>query len=534
MESEDEFAYTYASFFKEEPDLTTNKSAIKKIDNDVDTTTTTTTTNDEDYDAAITKATVAADSDTIIINIFSKSEKNNNLNVNANGCDEIKKTIYKNNNGTNVAILSELEKLDNSSNTIKSYNTVRNRIKKKCNNELPTFIDGYGLSDSKIYTTVTHDTTHSTTRNSTQINHSNDVNAHDDEGLLFEDGINNSTTIHHKDNFRKSDQHHTHNRKSLIHSNNSNTRFSRNTSDKMMQKRKYEYNSTSESCNDDDNDDENYNVRKNTTTTTMVIEKTPKKSVKLKKPSKRRKNDTALNVGCGGGDDDTDDNESNEFCDNIVKNTKTPSSSSSSSPPSRSMHDHIIDNSLISVISLKDLKRKDRSLAEHCNILTIHSPKLMLKIKEENQAFYKALLSTTPVEMVRKAGQNCVQFGNMEYLEWCELVLLQLCNLKKPLVLENTWRSVCEYVNENMWCLELKKTLEQYQPSSTTLMSILHRNRRVKKDRGYIVGDEAFKTRPLVNYEILSKYKLGGNIHDVYIHSKTKFNFNSASVKYSI
>lgn len=458
MESEDEFAYTYASFFIEEPDV-------------------------------IKKSTIAKDSDSETIS--------NNINVDVNSCSEIEKTIHKNNDS--VTILSEREKLDESD-TIKSYNTVRDRIKNKCN-ESHTSIVGDGLSNSKVYTSDTYDATHSITRNFNQINYSNDINADDDEGLLSEDGVNNYTTIHHKDNFRKSE----HNRKSLIHSNDSDTRFSRNTRDKMMQKRKCEYDSNVDSCNDDENDEKH--------TTITMVKKTPKKSAKSKKPTKRTKNDTATI------------NDDSEICDKIVK--------SSSAAPLRSMYDRI-DNSIISVISLKDLKRKDRSLAEHCNILTIHSPKLMSKIKEENETFYKVLLSTTPVEMVRKAGQNCVQFGNMEYLEWCELVLLQLCNLKKPLVLENTWRSICAYVNENMWCLELKNTLEQYQPPLTTLMAILHRNRRVKKDLGFIVGDEAFKTQPLVNYEILSKYKLGTDIHDVCIHSKTKFNFKSASVKYNI
>lgn len=233
----------------------------------------------------------------------------------------------------------------------------------------------------------------------------------------------------------------------------------------------------------------------------------PKQPSSLK-PSKKRSKKIIDN------DDDDDDDDVEDGDDYFDNDLITPTTSivthrrngnKTNNKKKKINYDDVDSNGVhkfIKAITLKDLKTRGEKNAQ--NLIYRYDPDRTMEIEKAHPTLYRAMVSETPSNMIRRACQNYTVYDNIVFLEWCEMVLLQLCDLKKPLLLLNSWSCVQQYAIDNSWSVELTKAFDQYQARPVKLVKILELNHRVKLERGYIKhSGQAFATKPLVNYEVL-------------------------------
>lgn len=126
-----------------------------------------------------------------------------------------------------------------------------------------------------------------------------------------------------------------------------------------------------------------------------------------------------------------------------------------------------------------------------------------------NPPLLDAVLETSPEKMILLASQNVQNYTNLEFLEWSECVLIQLCTLKKPINATNLlWKQLQLLVEKDQWSMQVVHNLKRIIGVNITLLSILERNHAFKIKTHHLDPQESFVTKPLINYAVLRTYKL--------------------------
>ncbi|ACH96203.1 hypothetical protein OrNV_gp073 [Oryctes rhinoceros nudivirus] len=126
-----------------------------------------------------------------------------------------------------------------------------------------------------------------------------------------------------------------------------------------------------------------------------------------------------------------------------------------------------------------------------------------------NQPLLDAVLETCPDKMILLASQNIQNYKNLEFLEWSECVLIQLCTLKKPINATNfLWKQLQLLVEKDQWSMQVVHNLKRIIGVNVTLLSILERNHAFKIKNHQLDPQESFVTKPMINYAVLRTYKL--------------------------
>lgn len=115
----------------------------------------------------------------------------------------------------------------------------------------------------------------------------------------------------------------------------------------------------------------------------------------------------------------------------------------------------------------------------------------------------------TPDDMVNWAFCNRENIDNMLLLEWSEAVILQLCDLEKPLNFENmTWSQAKNIYLDNLWNIIIALPLRKASGTTRNLDYYMKKNHQYKIQTFGMPSEQMFLTRPSINYNLLKSFNI--------------------------
>ncbi|ATY70234.1 OrNV gp073-like protein [Tomelloso virus] len=155
-----------------------------------------------------------------------------------------------------------------------------------------------------------------------------------------------------------------------------------------------------------------------------------------------------------------------------------------------------------------------------------------IKSITDNPQLLDAAIIDCSDKMVETAFQNIKNQRNIELLEWSELVILQLCKLKKPTTFTTMiWKQIQQSVINEQWEIKIVHNIKKYVDKSKTLLEILEENHKFKIDMHKLNPLYTFVTRPVINYPVLKQYRLMPDVMTKPMHiNRLPLNFKKIKV----
>ncbi|AQN78602.1 ACH96203.1 unknown protein [Kallithea virus] len=126
-----------------------------------------------------------------------------------------------------------------------------------------------------------------------------------------------------------------------------------------------------------------------------------------------------------------------------------------------------------------------------------------------NSNLYHALLLMFPETVIETACQNINNHYNLGIMEWSELVLIQLCTIRKEVDIDGLqWPQLRLFVENNQWSVELTQNIKKFIGSGFTLMNMLDINHKFKVDVHKMNNSNVFIHQPYINYQCLLSYRI--------------------------
>jgi len=131
-----------------------------------------------------------------------------------------------------------------------------------------------------------------------------------------------------------------------------------------------------------------------------------------------------------------------------------------------------------------------------------------------NKSLYRALILISPDSIIETACQNINNFNNLEMLEWSELILIQLCTLRKEIDIKILlqWPAVQLFVEHNQWSIEVTQNIKRFIGHGPTLINLLKINHNFKVSMHKMKNTKMFICTPLINYKCLLNYRITPDI----------------------
>lgn len=127
-----------------------------------------------------------------------------------------------------------------------------------------------------------------------------------------------------------------------------------------------------------------------------------------------------------------------------------------------------------------------------------------------NPALLEVALTSCPDKMIMIACQNVQNINSIDFMEWSECVLIQLCTLKKPIKFGRglRWTNIKEKLENYQWSIEVVHNIKKFIGVNETLLQLLSRNHQYKINVHKLDSNMTFVTKALINYSVLKSYKL--------------------------
>lgn len=133
----------------------------------------------------------------------------------------------------------------------------------------------------------------------------------------------------------------------------------------------------------------------------------------------------------------------------------------------------------------------------------------------QNVQLMRAHLLTDPVEIVDYAACYISHSSNVALVEWCEAILLQMCNLHEILVFENMlWSDVKTFLTVFQFTKFSRLALTNHRYTNLTLLELFKLTRRRKKSLldSFKVTPYMFSKTPKIKAQLVcSHYKNNDN-----------------------
>ncbi|ATZ81518.1 hypothetical protein DiNV_CH01M_ORF37 [Drosophila innubila nudivirus] len=214
--------------------------------------------------------------------------------------------------------------------------------------------------------------------------------------------------------------------------------------------------------------------------------------------------DSSSGSSSGTKDEDTNDDEIN-----VTKRQKLKISPSSMSITSSSSASSSKPTTIRRMVTKKNRKTTNKNSATNDNLYNQY-----IIDSANNKSLYRALILISPDSIIEAACQNINNFHNLEMLEWSELILIQLCTLRKEIDIKILlqWPAVQLFVEHNQWSIEVTQNIKRFIGHGPTLINLLKINHNFKVSIHKMKNTKMFICTPLINYKCLLNYRITPDI----------------------
>lgn len=134
----------------------------------------------------------------------------------------------------------------------------------------------------------------------------------------------------------------------------------------------------------------------------------------------------------------------------------------------------------------------------------------MMQVLERNEPLYRAMVTLDINVMLEEAGCNLMNTENIDFMEWSEMVFIQLCSPKTLVNLNNyMWSTMVVFIDERQWSLDARANFIKYRKNGTTLLDTILKNRAFKNEYcltkygRLMLESEIFLEQPMINFPLI-------------------------------